>query len=50
MHLDTHESRRFFLQAIKTSCVVIACQALKHRIKALKKNTEIIQMESKEKM
>lgn len=50
MHLDTHESRRFFLQAIKTSCVVISCQALKHRIKALKKNTEIIRKESKEKM
>lgn len=50
MHLDTHESRRLFLQAIITGCVVISCQALKHRIKALEKNWEMIWMENKEKM
>lgn len=48
MHFDTHESRRLFLQAITTSCVVISCQALKHRIKAPKQtDTEMTGVESK---
>lgn len=44
MLFDTHESKRLFLQAITTCCVVRSCQTLKYRIKATKqnRNTEII--------
>lgn len=38
MLFDTHESKRLFLQAITTCCLVRSCQTLKHRIKAPKQN------------
>lgn len=38
MHFDTHESKRLFLQAITTCCVVSSCQTLKYRIKAPEQN------------